>query len=194
MALPREQQQQQAKLLLSVLTVIASIFGFYLVAVFNLMPGITSAKAVAVGAFAVLVAAAVASRYQRFYRPAAFTLVATILVGGFVASLTNGGLEGYVTPILLTAPVAAAVFLNKKYVAGVVVALVAIFLVQVILENKGFVTPTPYPEGVTRLAAMFMLSLTAAVCAAAVGFFVQQSDRMIALLTASQEDLKKSQR
>ena len=184
-----EQQERRARLLPRVLTAIAAILAMYIVTVFSLLPGFTPAKVAGAIAFLVLAAAAVASRHQRFYHASAISLLATILIGGFAASLTNGGLQGYVTPILLTAPVAAAVFLNKKYVYGVVGLLILIFVAQVFLEQRGAVSPTPYSEETVQIAALIMMVTITLICAAAIGFFTQQSDRNIKLLLDSQARL-----
>ena len=184
-----EQQERRARLLPRVLTAIAAILAVYIIAVFSLLPGFTPAKVAGFAAFLILATAAFASRYQRFYYASAISLLATILLGGFAASLTNGGLQGYVTPILLTAPVAAAVFLNKKYVYGVVGLLMVIFVAQLILEQRGLVSPTPYSEETVQIAALIMMATVTLICAAAIGFFTQQSDRNIKLLLDSQARL-----
>jgi|GEM_PF-5161499 len=180
---------RRAGLLRRVLYFVVAIFATYILAIFVVMPGVTAAKIAALVALAIISIAAFASRFDRFYEASAITLVTTIILGGFFASLTNGGLQGYVTPILLTAPIAAAVFLQKRAAHIAATAVILAYGAQFILELNNLVSDTPYSASAIQIGAFVMMATTTAICAAAVGFFVRDADRIIALLLASQRDL-----
>lgn len=188
----RELFRRRADLLRRVLYVVVAIFATYILAIFIVMPGVTAAKIAALTALSMISVAAFASRYDRFYEASAITLVTTIILGGFFASLTNGGLQGYVTPILLTAPIAAAVFLKKRAAYIAATAVILAYGGQFILELNNLVSETPYSASAIQIGAFVMMATTTAICAAAVEFFVRDADRIIMLLLDSQRDLLKA--
>ena len=116
-------------------------------------------------------------------------MVAITLVMGFLASLTNNGLEGYVTPLLMTAPIAAALFLSVRATVFSAGCVVCCFCLQIIFDNMGLVSQTAYPPEVTRIAALILLTTTTAISAAGMGYFVQDANKMIATMISGQTQL-----
>ena len=184
---------RKANLLHRVLLSLVVIFTCYNAAIWSLMPGVTPAKVVALLTMMVLIIVASLSRRERYFELCAQVLVGVIIVAGLLASITNGGLQGYVTPVLLTAPIAAAIFLGAR-AAQISAALVVVALgVQVALGQFGVISDTPYGPDATRTASLIMLITTTAICTAAVSLFASDAEAMIGRLLKTKEELQDAQ-
>lgn len=157
-----------------------------------MMPGLTPAKIVGICAVLALVIAGCQARYDKYYMFAAITVVVVTIVAGLGASLTNGGLEGYVTPILITAPMAAAIFLGARASIIASIGVVVAFIIQMVFDQMGLVDPTPYSPAITKLGAAFMLTTATVICAVTLHTFAKDAQKMIQSLVTSQNALKDS--
>ena len=177
----------------SLLNKVASVFAFiicaYTVLIFTLMPGFTPGKAVAVSACATLSLIAWLSRYKRFYHVCAIGIIVVTLAAGFGASLTNGGLEGYVAPILITTPIAAALFLGARATLYAAAASIAVYCLLSYMHAQGVVSSTSYSVQVTSIAALVMLTTATLICAAGLGYFARESQNQIRSLVRAQKEL-----
>lgn len=180
---------KQQRLLSRVALVFAGIITIYICAVSAILPGITPAKLIGIVAAVALGVIFWLSRYPKFYRPCAIGMVTITLVAGFGASLSNGGLEGYVAPILITAPIAAALFLGARATFISAATVVIAFCSLLSAQQGGLVQATPYPEAVTSIAALIMLATATAICAGGLGYFAADSEDKIDSLTAVQNKL-----
>ncbi len=173
---------ERPELLQRVAFTLASILALYLVIITLLLPGITAAKIVGIIAVLTLIAAGWAARHAWGYRPAAISLVGVTILGVFGASLTNGGADGYVTPLIITAPMSAAIFLGTRAAliasGGVIAALIAL----IVFSHLGWVSETPYPPDVTTVAAAALLTTATLILAAALATFAGDARMLIATL------------
>ncbi|MCP2680145.1 ATP-binding protein [Maricaulaceae bacterium NA33B04] len=171
------------ELLRQVAICVAAILSIYLVAVAILLPGLTPAKIV--GGISVLILLAIAwiAVQPWGYSLGAITIVGLLTLGVFGASLTNGGVEGYLTPLILTAPACAAIFLGARAALVACGAVALTLAAQVFSARMGWVSDTPYPADVTSIAAAVLLIAATAIIAVAVGVFAGDSQRLISHLT-----------
>lgn len=93
---------------------LAAILAIYLIVITTVLPGVSPAKII--GAVAVIIFGAVSwtAHQPRLYAASAILLVSVALFGVSGASLTNGGVDGYVTPLIITGPIIAALFLGMR--------------------------------------------------------------------------------
>lgn len=168
---------RRASLMAQVAFTFGAITFFYLIVITALLPGITPAKLAAVIATLSYGAIGWFCRYKDHYTKCAFSIVLVTLLCAFTASLTNGGLEGYVTPVFIATPIAAALFLNRLATAISSIAVIACFFLQIQLDRLGLVSPTIYSDEVVEYAALFMLSVATVACAAGLSYFAHDSNK-----------------
>ena len=168
---------------------ISLILIVYLCIVMVIMPVMTVGKAIAALAAILIGSLSWLCHHEKLYTASAATIVAITIIGGFVASLSNGGADGFVAPIMVSAPVTAAVFIGARATlisaVGVVVAIVSLLF----LERMGLVTEAPYSTQTLDVAAIVMLSAATGICAAGVGYFAHAMQAQIRSLRDSQNDL-----
>lgn len=163
----------------------AGIISAYLLIISVVMPGASPAKIAGWIAVIVLLGTGYYAVQTQFYRACSIILVAVAILTGLAASLTNGGIEGYVTPILLVGPVLAALFLGAKAAVFTSALVILCFLVQLVLETMGFVSPPAYTPGAIKIASLILLTITVVMCTAGVSLFAQSREELIDnLLTA----------
>ena len=168
---------------------ISLILIVYLCIVMVIMPVMTVGKAIAALAAILIGSLSWLCHHEKLYTASAATIVAITIIGGFVASLSNGGADGFVAPIMVSAPVTAAVFIGARATlisaVGVVVAIVSLLF----LERMGIVTEAPYSTQTLDVAAIVMLSAATGICAAGVGYFAHAMQTQIRTLRHSQNNL-----
>ena len=181
--------QQKQKLLSRLALAFSLILVVFTVLIFILLPGIRPGKIVAI--LAVFGFAAISRLCLRpeWFRPSAVAMVLLTMIGGFAGSLTNGGLEGYVAPILITSPIAASLFLGTRATIISAVSVVAAYAALLLMEPYGLIRPEPYSEHATSIAALFLLATATAFCAAGFAYFAHDSKQKINSLTDAQSQL-----
>lgn len=180
---------EQRRLLSRVAMSISLILTLYLCIVSIVMPLITVGKVIAALAAISIGSLSWLCRYEKLYTMSAAYIVAMTIIGGFVASLSNGGAGGFVAPIMITAPVVAAVFIGAR--ATVFTAIIVVFAIISLwfLNSSGFVSPAPYSAASLEIAAIVMLSASTAICAAGVGYFAHAMQSQIRALRQFQNRL-----
>ena len=168
---------------------ISLILFLYLAIVAVIMPVMTVGKVIAAMAAILIGSLSWLCHHEKLYTASAATIVAVTIIGGFVASLSNGGADGFVAPIMISAPVTAAVFIGARATLvsaiGVVLAIVSLLH----LERIGLVSEAPYSAATLDIAAIVMLSVATAICAAGVGYFAHAMQTQIRSLRDSQNRL-----
>lgn len=180
---------RKQKLLSRVAVAFGSILTAYLLIITALMPGLSPAKILCAVSAVMMFVISVFCRYNRFYERSAYAIIAITVVAGFAASLTNGGLEGYVTPILITAPIAAALFLSVRATIFTALSVVGCLCLQMIVNDFGLVKATAYSPDSVEFAALIMLTATTLICASGLAYFAQDSNKMITSLIEAQSEL-----
>lgn len=177
---------EQRRLLSRVALTISLILTVYLCIVSVIMPVMTVGKAIAALAAILIGSLSWLCHYERLYTASAATIVAITIIGGFVASLSNGGADGFVAPIMISAPVTAAVFIGARatLISGIGVVLAIVSLLY--LERIGMVSEAPYTPATLEIAAVVMLSAATGICASGVGYFAHAMQTQIRSLTDSQ--------
>ena len=180
---------EQRRMLSRVALSISIILTLYLCIVMVVMPVITIGKFIAALAAILIGSLSVLCHHQRLYTASAATIVAITIIGGFVASLSNGGADGFVAPIMISAPVTAAVFIGARATLISAIAVVLAIISLLYLENLGWVTEAPYSPKTLDIAAVVMLSAATGVCASGVGYFAHAMQAQIRTLHESQDQL-----
>ena len=181
--------ERKQKLLSRLALAFCIIIAIFTTIIFILLPGIKPGKIIAICSVFGFAAISRFSLREEWFHTSAVAMVVLTLVAGFGGSLTNGGLEGYVAPILITSPIAAALFLGTRATIISAISVVASYAVMLAMEPYGLVRPEPYPEDVTSLAALFLLATATAFCAAGLGYFASDSKEKIRSLTDVQNQL-----
>ena len=181
--------KRKQKLLSRLALAFCLIISVFTTLIFILLPGIKPGKIVAICAIFGFAAISRFSLRTEWFQTSAVAMVALTLIAGFAGSLTNGGLEGYVAPILITAPIAASLFLGMRATIISAFAVVAAYSLLLMIEPYGLVSPEPYPEDVTSIAALFLLATATAICAAGLAYFANDSKEKIRSLTNVQNQL-----
>lgn len=183
------QFEDQRRLLSRVAISISLVLTIYLIIVCIVMPVMTIGKWIAALAAVLIGSLSLICHNKKLYKASAATIVATTIIGGFVASLSNGGADGFVAPIMISAPLVAAVFLGAR--ATVVSAILVVIAIASLyfLEQAGFVTEAPYSEDTLNIAAIVMLSASTGICASGVGYFAHAMQTQIGSLVKSREQL-----
>lgn len=181
--------QRKQKLLSQLALAFGLIIAIFTVIIFLLLPGIKPGKIIAIMSVLGFIAIGRLSLRADLFKSSAIAMVVLTLVAGFAGSLTNGGLEGYVAPIMITSPIAAALFLGTRATLFSAIAVVGAYATLLALEPYGLIQPEPYPEDVTSIAALVLLASATAFCAAGLGYFANESKEKIASLKDAQNKL-----
>lgn len=181
--------EEQRRLLSRVALTVSLILSLYLAITLIVMPIITVGKYIAALAAILIGSLSWLCRHERLYSASAATIVAITVIGGFVSSLSNGGANGFVTPIMISAPVMAAVFIGARATLFSAVAVILSIVSLLYLERIGFVSPAPYSADTLKIASVIMISTSTGICATGVGYFAQAMQRQIGSLRKSQERL-----
>ena len=168
---------------------ISLILVIYLAIVLTIMPVMTIGKFIAALAAVLIGSLAWICHHEKLYTASAATIVAITIIGGFVASLSNGGADGFVAPIMVSAPVTAAVFIGARATLISAICVVLAIVSLLFLERAGFVTEAPYSTTTLDIAAIVMLSAATGICATGVGYFAAAMQTQIRSLKGSQQRL-----
>lgn len=180
---------EQRRMLSRVALSISIILTLYLCIVMVVMPVITVGKFIAALAAILIGSLSVLCHHERLYTASAATIVAITIIGGFVASLSNGGADGFVAPIMISAPVTAAVFIGARATLISAIAVVLAIISLLYLEHLGWVSEAPYSPQTLDIAAIVMLSAATGICASGVGYFAHAMQAQIRSLHESQDQL-----
>ncbi|MFY0636393.1 ATP-binding protein [Maricaulis maris] len=166
-----------------VLAITCIVFGLilvsYLGAVSLVLPGWTPAKILGLFASGLFISLGVIAWTANQYRWVAHTFILGAQLMAFAASLTNGGLLGYVAPLQLIAPLAAGFFLSARAATVYGVSSVILFGLLFLLGVQGVVTPTPYSVDAERAAAFFLLSMVSILSLICVIGFVRTQESLL---------------
>ena len=162
----------------------------YLGAVSLALPGWSPAKIAGLVAVSLFYGYGFIAWRTTQYRWVAHALIFTAQIMAFAASLTNGGLTGYVAPMQIIAPLAAGFFLTSRSAVIYGAVSVGFFALLLVFDINGWVSPTPYSAEAERIAALFLLSTTTLLGLVCVIGFVRALERM--LVAAQQADAAKS--
>lgn len=168
---------------------ISAILIIYLSIVLIIMPVMTIGKAIAAVAAILIGSLAWICHHEKLYHASAAMIVAITIIGGFVASLSNGGADGFVAPIMISAPIMAAVFIGARATLVAAIGVVLAIVSLLYLEQAGFVTEAPYAPATLDIAAVVMLSASTGICATGVGYFAAAMQTQIKSLRASRQRL-----
>ncbi|MEM1146332.1 MAG: EAL domain-containing protein [Pseudomonadota bacterium] len=180
---------EQRRLLSRVALSISLILALYLCIISIIMPVMTIGKAIAAIAALLIGSLSWLCHHEKLYTASAATIVAITIIGGFVASLSNGGADGFVAPIMISAPVTAAVFIGARATLISAIAVVLAIISLLYLEQIGLVTEAPYSQQALDIAAIVMLSASTAICATGVGYFAHAMQTQIHSMRQAQERL-----
>ncbi len=180
---------EQRRLLSHVALSISLILTVYLCIVMVVMPVMTVGKAIAALAAILIGSLSWICHHEKLYTASAATIVAITIIGGFVASLSNGGADGFVAPIMISAPVTAAVFIGARATLISAVAVVLAIISLLFLDRIGMVTEAPYSPATLDIAAIVMLSAATGICASGVGYFAHAMQTQIRSMRDSQDRL-----
>jgi signal transduction histidine kinase len=178
-------QEQRRELLRLVCWWFSALLFVYLIVISFLLPGISPAKILAASVTVILCIFGYFAKSEKHYRTSAIGLVGISVFAGFGASLTNGGIEGYITPVLLAGPVAAALFLSARSAVFACGAVLICMLAQIGLDEMGWVSERRTSPMAMKFAAFILLALTALVCTAALQLFARSRDQLIDQLLES---------
>jgi len=181
--------QRKQKLLSRMALAFCVILVVFTAVIFVLLPGIRPGKIIAI--FAVLGFAAI-SRFSlrpNLFVPSAIAMVVLTLAASFAGSVVNGGLEGYVAPIMITSPIAAALFLGTRATIISAVSVVIAYASMLVMQPYGLIQPEPYADDITSLAALALLATATAFCAAGLAYFASDSKEKITSLAEAQSRL-----
>ncbi|MEM7330309.1 MAG: EAL domain-containing protein [Pseudomonadota bacterium] len=181
--------QRKQKLLSRMALAFCIILVLFTGVIFAVLPGIRPGKIIAI--FAVLGFAAISrlSLRPKLFEPCAIAMVALTLAASFAGSVVNGGLEGYVAPIMITSPIAAALFLGTRATIVSAVSVVLAYAAMLAIQPYGLIQPEPYPDGITSIAALALLATATAFCAAGLAYFASDSKEKIRSLASAQTQL-----
>ncbi|MEL6861333.1 MAG: EAL domain-containing protein [Pseudomonadota bacterium] len=181
--------QRKQKLLSRLALSFCVILTVFTVVIFLLLPGIRPGKIIAI--FAVIGFAAI-SRFSlrpNLFVPSAVAMVVLTLGASFMGSLVNGGLEGYVAPIMITSPIAAALFLGTRATIFSAVSVVLAYTAMLVMQPYGLIRPEPYPDDITSVAALALLATATGFCAAGLAYFANDAKEKITFLADAQTRL-----
>lgn len=157
-----------------------------------LMPGFTPAKVFAAFACVSLFAIGRFSQFKSLYDYCAIGIVCVIMLGGIGGSLTNGGIDGYLAPILITAPIAASLFLGARSTLISAASVVAAFACLYVLKDSSFIRPSAYGEGALEVGTLILLITATSICSAGTWYFAKESQSQIDTLTKAQAKLRRA--
>lgn len=152
----------------------------YLSIISFVLPGITPAKTVAILSIVVLLAIAAFTNKKSRYAFGAWSLVISTMTLGALAAMTNGGISGYVAPIILVGPLAAGYFLATRAAILTTAMTISSYVALYLLESNNLTSSPGYPVEALRIASLLLLSTTAILGMTAVIAF---STTMSKLLT-----------
>lgn len=181
---------RRQQLLSRVALAFSLIVAVFTLTIFVILPGIKPGKIIAILAVIGFAVISRASLKPSLFRASAISMVVLTMLAGFAGSLTNGGLEGYVAPIMITSPIAAALFLGTRETIVSAISVVVGYTILLLIEPYGIIRPEPYPEDVTSIAALVLLAMATAFCAAGLAYFSNDSKEKIKSLTDAQNQLK----
>ncbi len=156
-----------------------AILASYLAVVSFILPGWTPAKTVGVIAASGFFLLGLIAHSGRYYRLCGHLFISMAIFMATAASVSNGGLNGYVSPLLIITPIAAGYFLSVRsaMIYGVLTALA--FTSLFALHSIGAISPTPYPEGATRVASLILMCTTMLMGLTCTIGFARAAQRML---------------
>lgn len=169
---------------------ISLILTVYLIVTFLVMPDINLGRAITLGAVGFLMLVSWLSKYPSLFTANGFALAVITLLGGFGASISNGGVEGFVAPVLIISPMASGLILGKR--AAIISAAFGLLACAglVFLDQAGLITPSVYPpEELTIISAIFLAAVIM-ICAAGVGYVVHDVETKFDAITRVQDELR----
>lgn len=179
----------QRRLLSRVALSISLILVIYLCIVMYIMPVMTVGKYIAAVAALLIGSLSFLCHHEKLYTASATSIVVITIVGGVVASLSNGGADGFVAPIIISAPVIAALFIGARATLVSAIGVIAAIVSLLYLERIGFVSEAPYSAETLNIAAVVMLAASTGICASGVGYFAHAMQAQIRSLRESQDRL-----
>ena len=188
--LPADEKVTKAKHLRLTTFAFACVLSIYLASIFVLMPGFTPAKGLCLIVILILFGCAGIIRDHRFYNVGAVTLVTVTIVAGVGASLTNGGADGYVAPVLILAPIAAGYFLTVRATIIATIAVVASLILLCALDTSGFIPEPAYSARQIELASLILLSMVAVMCGLAAVVYSRTSQAALKQFVELNDELE----
>lgn len=156
-----------------------AVLTVYLTLISLAMPGLTPAKLVGGIATGLFLVFAALTRFPKLYGAVGYAFIATAQLTAFLASISNGGITGYVTPFLIIAPLAAGFFLSLRAAIIFGVSAITLFGGLFWLGEIGIVTATPYGEDAERIASLILLGTTTILGIICVIGFSNATSRML---------------
>ena len=165
----------------------------YLFIISFVLPTFNYSKMIVIVVIAIFVINGYFAVRPRFYTACALVLVSVPILAAFFASLGNGGLDGFVTPIMIVGPVAAALFLGVRSALATCAVVILGFLVQVYLQQAGMIAPPAFSEGAVSIAALVLLSITVTLCTAASTLSTHTRNQLLEQLIEAYDAVSKAE-
>lgn len=156
-----------------------AILATYLAIISFILPGWTPAKTVGVIAASGFFLLGLIAHSGRYYRVCGHLFISMAILMATAASVSNGGLNGYVSPLLIITPIAAGYFLSVRSAMIYGLLTVLAFTSLFALHNLGLISPTPYPEAATRIASLILMSTSMLLGLTCTIGFARSSQRML---------------
>ncbi|NHK26864.1 response regulator [Parvularcula flava] len=118
-----------------------------------MFPTVRAGVYVAFAISAIFGVLAVTSRGAETIKPHALIFIIAAIIGASFGAYINGGIDGYIAPLLIIAPIAAGYFvgLRATIVCGLVSILLAVGLI--LLDLNGLVVESPYNDRMLTIAS-----------------------------------------
>lgn len=187
--LPPAEDRQRWQLLTRAAFTFGGINIIYMAMVWYLMPGFTAAKFVGVVSAIALLSVGFVARARKYYRQCGMLLVGLVLFMGVGAGVTTGGVEGHIAPLLIIAPMPAAIFLGWRETLGSMYLVVLSFIFLLILDQNGFVSSLAYPAGSERIVGTVSLVAASFCCGVGIAYFAHEAQGRIASLIQTHKTL-----
>lgn len=171
--------QQKAVTLGRTCFAFGATLALYLTLISFALPGLTPAKLVGALATLIFFGLGFLARMPKLYGLVGYGFIATAQITAFLASLSNGGVSGYVAPFLIIAPLAAGFFLTLRAALLFSATAIALFAALYVLDSTGLVTGTAYSAEAERLASTILLSTTTILGMICVTGFAHATRRML---------------
>lgn len=128
-------------------------------------------------------------RYSAFYAQSAVAVIVIMIMTGIGGSAANGGIEGFIAPILIVSPITAGLFLGPRATAYSAVGSIAALGSLIPLEMLGFVRTPPYSPEHLKIVSFVWLAVAVAIASAAVAYFAFDSEKKVVTLSEYQRKL-----
>jgi signal transduction histidine kinase len=161
-------QAQRASLLKTSLWWFSAALALFFIAMSIVLPSFSFAKAMILMLMVVFFGASFFADKPKYFNACAITVVSVMSLAAFAASTRNNGLNGFVMPLMMIAPFAAAIYISTRAAIVCCIVVIILFFGLWALDYFGQVSPPRFDELPVKFAHLVVTSVATILVTSAI--------------------------